>query len=63
MFPFVFDSRLGHNIKEKPNPFLSGEYQINKKGKNFRFWAISEQNIGDAIGKIKIAKSFGHDNV
>ena len=24
---------------------------------------ISEQNIGDAIGKIKTAKSFGHDNI
>ena len=24
---------------------------------------ISEQNIGDAIGKIKTAKNFGHDNI
>ena len=51
------------NIKEKPNPLLSGEFQINKEGKTFRFGAISEQNIGDAIGKIKTAKSFGHDNI
>ena len=54
---------LAKNIKEKPNPLLSGEYQINEEGKTFRFGAISEQNIGDAIGKIKTAKSFGHDNI
>ena len=25
--------------------------------------AVSEQNIGDAIGRIRTAKSFGHDNI
>ena len=54
---------LAKNIKVKPNPLLSGEYQINKESKTFGFGAISEQNIGDAIGKIKTAKSFGHDNI
>ena len=54
---------LAKNIKEKPNPLLTGEYQINKEGKTFRFGEISEQNIGDAIGKIKTAKSFGHDTI
>ena len=36
---------VAKNIKEKPNPLLSGEYQINKEGKTFRFGVISEQNI------------------
>ena len=54
---------MAKNIKEKPNPLLSGEYQINKEGKTFRFGVISEQNIGDAIGKINTANSFGHDNI
>ena len=54
---------LAKIIKEKPNPFLSGEYKINKEGKTFRFGAISEQTTEDAIGKIKTAKSFGHDNI
>ena len=54
---------LAKNIKEKPNPLLSDEYKINKEGKTFRFGAVSEQNIGDAIRKIKTAKSFGHDNI
>ena len=54
---------LAKNVKEKPNTLLSGDYQINKEGKTFRFGAVTEQNIGDAIGKIKTAKSFGHDNV
>ena len=54
---------LAKHIKEKPNPLLSGEYQINKEGTTFRFGAVSEQNIGDAIGRIRTAKSFGHDNI
>ena len=51
------------NIKEKPNPLLTGEYLINKEGKTFKFWATSEQNIGGAIGKIKTAKRFGQDTI
>ena len=54
---------LAKNIKEKPNPLLSGEYQIKKRVKPLDLGVISEQNIGDAIGKIKTAKSFGHDNI
>ena len=47
---------LAKNIKEKPNPLLSGEYQINKEGKTFRFGAVSEQNIGDAIGRSRLRR-------
>ena len=54
---------LAKNRKEKPNLLLSGEYQINKEGKNFRFGAISEQKMEDAIEEIKTAKTFGHDNI
>ena len=34
-----------------------------KEGKTSRFGAVSERNIGDAIGRIRTAKSFGHDNI
>ena len=62
-FFYSIGKDLAKNIKEKPNPLLSGGYQINKEGKTFRFEAISEQSIGDTIEKIMTAKSFGHDNI
>ena len=54
---------LASIIEETPNPLLTGEYELNPMNKRFHFKSINVLDIGDAIGKLKTAISFGNDNI
>ena len=54
---------LADKIDSSPNPLLVGNYRINEGNKTMKFTKINEQNIRDAIGKIKTSKGFGNDNI
>ena len=54
---------LADKIDPSPNPLLVGNYRINEGNKTMKFTKINEQNIRDAIGKIKTSKGFGNDNI
>ena len=46
-----------------PNPLLSGDYTINFQENRFEFRAIQDQELRDAVGKLKNSKSFGDDKI
>ena len=54
---------LASEIDDAPNPLLSGGYKINFQERRFEFRAIQEQELRDAVGKLKNSKSFGDDNI
>ena len=54
---------LADKIDPAPNPLLAGDYEINKHKATFRFRTIEVQEIRDAFGTVKTAKSFGTDNI
>ena len=54
---------LADKIDPAPNPLLAGDYEINKHKATFRFRTIGVQAIRDAFATVKIAKSFGTDNI
>ena len=54
---------LASEIDDVPNPLLSGDYTINFQEKRFEFRAIQDQELRDAVGKLKNSKSFGNDNI
>ena len=54
---------LADKISEAPNSFLSRDFKINKTKAKFYFRALQGQEIRDAFAKVKIAKSFGVDNI
>ena len=60
---FCFVGRdLAGKIDYCPNPLLAGEY-INPIKSTFVFNSIQAQNVSEAIGKAKLSKSFGNDNI
>ena len=54
---------LANKIPPVPNPFLSGDYEVNKDKAEFNFKTIEVKDIRAAFAKIKTAKSFGTDNI
>ena len=54
---------LADKIDPAPNPLLAGDYESNKHKATFRFRTIGVQAIRDAFATVKIAKSFGTDNI
>ena len=54
---------LASEIDDAPNPLLSGDYTIHFQEKRFEFRAIQDQELRDAVGKLKNSKSFGNDNI
>ena len=54
---------LAGKIDKSPNPLLSGDYDINPLKSTFPFNSIQVQHVGEALGKIKVSKSFGNDNI
>ena len=54
---------LASKIEDSPNPMLTGKYNLNPDNKRFNFRRIVVQDIRDAMGKIKISKSLGSDNI
>ena len=49
---------LASEIADTPNPLLSGDYTINFQEKRFEFRAIQDQELRDAVGKLKKLKKF-----
>ena len=62
-----FFCSVGKDLAEKidyvPNTLLSGDLTVNPEKKCFRFKTIEIRHIRDAIGKIKISKALGSDNI
>ena len=54
---------LAGKIDKSPNPLLSGDYDINPLKSTVTFNSIQVQHVGDALGKIKVSKSCGNDNI
>ena len=54
---------LAGKIDKAPNPLLSGDYDINPVKIALAFNSIQVQHVGEALGKIKVSKSFGNDNI
>ena len=54
---------LAGKIDKCPNPLLSAEYDINPLKCAFVFSSIQAQNVSEAIGKLKLSKSFGSYNI
>ena len=54
---------LADKISATPNALLSGNFKVNKTNAKFHFRTIQVQKIRDAFAKVKIAKSFGVDNI
>ena len=54
---------LASEIDDAPNPLLSGDYTTNFQEKRFECRAIQDQELRDAVGKLKNSNSFGDDNI
>ena len=54
---------LAGKIDKSPNSLLSGDYDINPLKITFTFNSIQVHHVGEALGKIKVSKSFGNDNI
>ena len=54
---------LADEIDSAPNSLLSGDYAVNQNKARFHLRTIEVQEIRDAFATVKIAKSFGTDNI
>ena len=54
---------LADKIDPAPNPLLSGAFEVNRQKLKFCFRTTEVQEIRDAFDAVKIAKSFGTDNI
>ena len=54
---------LANDIDSAPNPLLPGDYKVNQNEARFHFRTIEVQEIRNAFATVKIAKSFGTDNI
>ena len=54
---------LAGKIDKSLNPLLSGDYDINPLKSTFTLNSIQVQHVREELGKIKVSKSFRHDNI
>ena len=54
---------LARTVDATPNPLLSGNYGDINNIAGFRSRTNEAKEIGDALAKTKISKSYGNDNV
>lgn len=54
---------LASETDDAPNPLLSGDQTIKAQEKRFKFRAIQEHELRDAVGRLKDATSFGNDSI
>ena len=62
-FFFTLGREIADTVQPAANPFLSGEYEVNKDKTKFHFRTIELKDIRDAFAKVKTTTSFGIDNI